>query len=129
MPDFFKKLQAIKASVENRIENRDHQSTSFSPSAAPNAYWIASFDPSHPLTQEWRRETGAHGWGNAELENYTDSDRNSFFRPAPNGGHCMVLKSIAENDTLTSARLTSLASLGRPRGYLAATITGPSASE
>lgn len=128
MPNFLQKFNAIKANIEEHLDSRS-QSQSQSHFATPSAaYWVASFTPDHPVSKEWRHETGAHGWGNNELEDYTNSERNSFFRPTAFGAHCLVLKAVAEPNSLTSARLTSLVALGRDKGYLTARITAPSAS-
>ena len=78
--------------------------------------------------QEWRHETGASGWGNNELQDYTISDANAFFGQSWNGAGCLVIRAIVEENKFTSARLTSRKSLERCRGYLQARIKAPSAS-
>ena len=130
MPDFLKGFNAVKAKIEAGMNSSSHsqfpgqQNVLYQSMSAPSTpYWTANFNTDQPVTSEWRRETGAHGWGNAELEDYTDSDRNSFFRQST-----LVLKAIVEGNSLTSARLTSHEKLGRDRGYLEASIVAPSAS-
>lgn len=85
----------------------------------PQQYWAAKWD----LTNGWRHETGASGWGNAELQDYTTSPQNSYV-----DGSTLVMKAIVEpSGRITSARLTSHKTLERERGYLSARITAPSA--
>jgi beta-glucanase (GH16 family) len=72
-------------------------------------------------------ETGAHGWGNNESQNYTSSPENSFFTP----DNKLVLRAIANSsssgDKFTSARLFTHKKLDRQRGCLSAVITAPCA--
>ena len=56
-------------------------------SAAHSLAWPEEFDgpagsPASPRT--WRRETGGHGWGNQELQYYTDSTANAALDGASN---------------------------------------------
>jgi hypothetical protein len=99
-----------------------------SPSQASSyAYWELSSDPSRPVSEDWKHEVGANGWGNNELQNYTTSSANSRHARV-NGRDCLVLSAVAERGTFTSARLMSKVCLDRERGYLSARITAPSAS-
>ena len=79
--------------------------------------------PDVPLSHDWRQETGASGWGNAELQDYTTDELNSHV-----SGNGLGLRAVVEPQKITSARLTSHKTLGRDRGYLMARITAPSAS-
>jgi beta-glucanase (GH16 family) len=81
-------------------------------------YWEAKWD----LINGWRHETGSSGWGNAELQDYTNDQRNAHVE-----GSTLVIKAIVEPGRITSARLTSHKTLERDRGYLMARITAPSA--
>lgn len=107
--------------------NQTSRPSTYNRPSPPVPYWTATFDKTLPITQEWRQETGDHGWGNNELQNYTTSERNSQFREV-NGRQCLVLRAVADGDSFTSARLTSKVTLGRVRGYLSARISAPSAS-
>lgn len=93
-----------------------HDQTPIQPPA--QEYWEAKWD----LVNGWRHETGASGWGNAELQDYTNDQRNSYV-----DGTTLVMKAIVEPGRITSARLTSHKTLERDRGYLMARITAPSA--
>ncbi|KAI9699856.1 MAG: hypothetical protein M1820_007031 [Bogoriella megaspora] len=103
--------------------------TSSKPSST-SAYWHPTFHPTIPVSQHFQHEQGAHGWGNNEAENYTDSSNNSFHT----ADHKLVLRAIANSSApdhlarYTSARLISHQKLGRQRGCLVATITAPCAS-
>lgn len=97
--------------------------------AQPSAYWSPTFDPSVPIWQYFEQETGQHGWGNNEAQNYTNSPTNAFF--TPNGQ--LVLRAIAQHNApsreqqFTSARLVSDQKLQRDSGCLIARLTAPSA--
>jgi hypothetical protein len=42
-------------------------------------YWAARFDPNAPISQEWDEKLGNNnGWGNNELQHYTNERANSF---------------------------------------------------
>ena len=43
-----------------------------------NIVWQDEFDKDSLDLTKWSRETGGHGWGNNELQYYTDSDSNSY---------------------------------------------------
>lgn len=55
-----------------------------------------------PDTQKWGYDTGDHGWGNNELQNYTNTRTNSYVE---NGK--LVIKALKTNDKWSSARLVS----------------------
>ncbi|MTG87936.1 family 16 glycosylhydrolase [Cellulosimicrobium sp. BIT-GX5] len=76
--------------------------------AAPgDLVWSDEFDGaagSAPDPAVWNHETGAHGWGNAELQNYTASRANS----ALDGQGNLVITARREADgSYTSARMTT----------------------
>jgi hypothetical protein len=87
------------------------------------------------LSECWKHELGAHGWGNNELQDYIDGADCSYLRPLPAGveeRHQLVICAHAEDRTGTfkSARLRSKFCLrdgpeGAARGYLSARITAP----
>jgi len=95
----------------------------------PATYWEADFSSSASVSTNFAHETGDGGWGNNELENYTDNSTNSFH----SSNDELVLRALvnsknADNKTrYTSARLTSHQRLEKRRGYVEATITAPSA--
>ena len=120
----------LKASVKEHLaEQRQHSVGSNHPhepehgQVQPAAYWQASMRPNVPLSRDWRQETGASGWGNAELQDYTTDERNSHI-----DGNGLSLRAVVEPQRITSARLTSHQTLGKDKGYLMARITAPSAS-
>lgn len=65
-------------------------------------------------------ETGDNGWGNNEKQMYTDTPANSFHHD-----NRLIIRGLVQNGSYTSARLSSKQQLGRPRGYLTATILAP----
>ncbi|CAG8951494.1 hypothetical protein HYFRA_00007410 [Hymenoscyphus fraxineus] len=90
------------------------------------SYWQPHFDPSLPISTYFIHETGSHGWGNNESQNYTNSPQNSFFGPSQlivRG----IVNSSAEHDKYTSARLISEQRLARTCGFLSATVRAPCA--
>ncbi|MGN7191398.1 MULTISPECIES: family 16 glycosylhydrolase [unclassified Curtobacterium] len=70
----------------------------------------------------WRFDTGAGGWGNAELETYTDSRRNA----ALDGNGNLVITAIREADgSYTSARLKTESTFTAQYGRVEARIRIP----
>ncbi|KAF2133885.1 glycoside hydrolase family 16 protein [Dothidotthia symphoricarpi CBS 119687] len=90
------------------------------PSQGEKVYWKPSFAASTPVSQNFRHETGDHGWGNNEKQMYTDQATNSFHHD-----NRLIVRALVQNGSYTSARLTSFQTLSRPRGYLTATILPP----
>lgn len=76
----------------------------------PNTYpgmqlvWSDEFSDNQLNSQWWNYEKGASGWGNNELENYTDSKDNVFLE---NGS--LIIKAIKADgaNTYTSGRITT----------------------
>jgi beta-glucanase (GH16 family) len=105
----------------------DETSVSSTKTSSNPPYWQADFSPSTPITANFTHEVGDWGWGNNELENYTDSPQNSYHTAS----NSLVIKAIVNSkgseNKYTSARLTSKQLLGRCRGYIEATISAPSA--
>jgi beta-glucanase (GH16 family) len=119
----FNKLKGLaKEQLEKHNQQRPqhpsggHDQTPIHPPS--QRYWESKWD----LVNGWRHETGASGWGNNELQDYTTDQRNSYV-----DGTALVMKAIVEPGRITSARLTSNQTLERERGYLTARITAPSA--
>ncbi len=56
-----------------------------------------------PSTENWTYELGAGGWGNEELQEYTDSRENSFV----SGGKLNIVANRADDGRITSARVVS----------------------
>ena len=54
--------------------------------------WSDEFSESTLDESSWTRETGGHGWGNNELQYYTNRDINSFCE----NGH-LVIQALEEN--------------------------------
>lgn len=64
--------------------------------------WSDEFNGGNVNTNSWNYETGGGGWGNNELENYTNSTKNAYIT---NGGY-LVIEARQESDgSYTSARL------------------------
>ena len=67
--------------------------------------WADEFDGpanSAPDPSKWTRDLGQSGWGNKELENYTNSTENAFLDGA---GHLVIQAMRAGEGGYTSARL------------------------
>jgi hypothetical protein len=90
------------------------------PPQGERVYWQPSFDQATPVAQNFRHETGDHGWGNNEKQMYTDNPANSFHHD-----NRLVVRGLVQGGSYTSARLTSHQTLSRSRGYLTATILAP----
>ena len=78
--------------------------------ASPPA-WQDDFNQpagSGPNPAVWTHDIGDNGWGNAELEYYTDSRENSFVTddPAATDGKALVIRAVRQADgRITSARI------------------------
>jgi beta-glucanase (GH16 family) len=74
-----------------------------------------------------KHECGDWGWGNNELQNYTDSPENSFHTQ----NNVLVLRAVVNggkpDNKYTSARLRVHHTLARQNGYVEATISSPCA--
>jgi beta-glucanase (GH16 family) len=64
-------------------------------------YDLAAGTPPDP--RRWRHETGAGGWGNGEVQRYTDDPANA----AHDGGGHLVLRAVRDGEAVTSARLVT----------------------
>ena len=75
--------------------------------------WQDEFDQpvgTGPDPAKWAYDLGDNGWGNKELQTYTDSRENSFVTadPEATGGHALVLKAVrTPAGGYTSARLNT----------------------
>ncbi|NYH54740.1 beta-glucanase (GH16 family) [Nocardiopsis arvandica] len=87
--------------------------------------WSDEFDGaagSAPNPAHWNHETGDHGWGNNELQNYTDNRANS----ALDGNGNLIITARQETDgTYTSARLTTQNKIEHAYGHIEARIKIP----
>lgn len=94
--------------------------------AAPgDLVWSDEFDGAAgqaPDPANWTHETGDHGWGNNELQNYTDSRENS----ALDGEGNLVITARQEADgSYTSARITTQDKVEQAHGRIEANIKIP----
>jgi beta-glucanase (GH16 family) len=65
--------------------------------------WSDEFDyQGEPDLQKWEYDIGGHGWGNQELQTYTDSRTNSYVQDGK-----LTLKALKTNGNWTSARLVT----------------------
>lgn len=65
--------------------------------------WADEFDyTGKPDPEKWGYDTGDHGWGNQELQNYTDSETNAYVQ---NGK--LTIRAVKHNGNWTSARLVT----------------------
>jgi len=97
------------------------------------AYW--TYDSSSAVSSSFYHKTGQTGWGNNELQNYTDNPQNSFYSPSRfTNQPILILQAIANSQApsqetkYTSARLVSHQTLSRQRGYLHIRVTAPIAA-
>jgi beta-glucanase (GH16 family) len=71
--------------------------------------WSDEFSSSTINTANWTFETGAGGWGNQELQNYTDGDNASV----QNGVLVITAKKVNDNKTYGSYTSTRMISWGK----------------
>lgn len=93
------------------------------PQPAPQPYHQFYFQPGRPVSEQFKHQLGGGGWGNNELQNYTNDDTNSFHTQDSK----LVLRGLAQNGQYTSARLTSWQTLGKQKGSLIAVASPPCA--
>ncbi|PDP87208.1 1,3-beta-glucanase, partial [Glycomyces fuscus] len=93
--------------------------------AQADLVWSDEFDGaagSAPNPAHWNHETGDHGWGNNELQNYTDNRANS----ALDGQGNLVITARQEADGgYTSARITTQNKIEHAYGRIEARIKIP----
>jgi len=91
---------------------------------SPVLVWSDEFNGparSAPDATVWGFDTGAGGWGNGELETYTQSTDNAFL---DGNGH-LVIRALASGGGYTSARLKTQAKFQLQYGRLEARIKIP----
>lgn len=64
--------------------------------------WSDEFNGPNLNPNTWNYETGAGGWGNNELENYTNTTKNTYIT---NGGYLVIEARKEPDGSYTSARL------------------------
>ncbi|MFC4629309.1 family 16 glycosylhydrolase [Promicromonospora alba] len=95
------------------------------PAAVGALSWSDEFDGaagSAPNPANWNLETGAGGWGNNELQNYTSSRENSAL---DGNGNLVITARRDGNGGYTSARLTTQGKVQPKFGHLEARIKIP----
>lgn len=117
-------FRTLSSSTELKIV----QSTSSTGEAmfVPEGYelfWSDEFDGTSLNTDWWTCETGGHGWGNAELQYYTDREENVEVRD----GSLVITarKEDYQGSKATSARLITLGKVYFKYGYIVASIKLP----
>jgi len=81
-----------------------------------------------PDPAKWTHDLGQNGWGNAELENYTDSRENSFVvdDPAATDGKALVIRAVRTAEGgYTSARLKTQGKYAATHGRIEARMKLP----
>lgn len=116
---------ATTAAVGAALTPDDHAAAATTTSSGGVLLAADEFDGaagSAPNPGIWRFDTGAGGWGNAELQTYTDSRRNSALDGAGN----LVITARREADgTYTSARLKTEGTFTAQYGRIEARIRIP----
>ena len=101
------------------------------PSVLPRLVWQDEFiQPvgSAPDPARWAHDLGDNGWGNKELQTYTDSRENSFVAadPEATGGRALVLKAVrTPGGGYTSARLKTHGKFATGPGRIEARLKLP----
>jgi beta-glucanase (GH16 family) len=94
----------VKVIAKNASTQTINKTTSVTVTVAQTILWSDEFDtPGAPDPAKWGYDLGAGGWGNAELQYYTNRPENAIVE-----GGVLKIKSIRENfsgSTFTSARL------------------------
>ena len=91
--------------------------------AHPTAFWSDEFQGDALDLTKWRYETGATGWGNNELQYYTDRAENAYV--ADGILHIAAKKESYEGASYTSARLITKGKFEFAYGTIEARIALP----
>lgn len=88
--------------------------------------WSDEFDTpgsgNAPDSAKWSYQTGGGGWGNNEVQTYTDGRANSFVE-----GGMLNVRAVKANGSWTSARLRSIGKGDWTYGYMEARLRVPAA--
>ena len=90
--------------------------------------WQDLFDAEELNPLRWEIEVNGAGGGNAELQYYTDSERNVRLGKDEQGNGCLILSAIRENylgKNFTSGRITSKNRVAFTHGKIEAAIRLP----
>jgi len=91
------------------------------PDYDPNLIWREEFiNTGAPDQSRWNYETGGGGWGNNELQTYTDSEDNAY---VDNG--MLTITALDDGGSYTSARITTQNKFDFKYGRIAARIKLP----
>ena len=100
--DYEVQLTVTQAGVDY-IETQTIVIADDDPDYDPNLIWREEFiNTGRPDQSNWNYETGGGGWGNNELQTYTDSEDNAY---VDNG--MLTITAIDDGGSYTSARLTT----------------------
>ncbi|MBN1413000.1 MAG: family 16 glycosylhydrolase [Spirochaetales bacterium] len=93
-------FEPTEAVVESKpMENRDLW----------ELVWSDEFDGPEIDRKNWVNETGGHGWGNGELQNYTKNPENSSIAKDADGNSVLLIQALKETKNgktgYTSARM------------------------
>lgn len=89
--------------------------------SAQTLIWSEEFNyTSAPDSDVWSYDLGDWGWGNAELQNYTDDPANAWVN-----GSNLVITAIRQGNSFTSARIKTLDKLTFKYGTVEARISTP----
>ncbi|GLU47159.1 endo-1,3-beta-glucanase [Nocardiopsis ansamitocini] len=120
-------LVAVDTLTPEAVDGPEAQLTAGSElMAAPgDLVWSDEFNGaagSAPDPSKWTHETGAHGWGNQELQNYTTSRGNSAL---DGNGNLVITAKRESNGSYTSARMVTKDKFERAYGRFEARIQIP----
>ncbi len=96
--------------------------------AEPTLLWSDEFNQpagAAPDPAKWVYDLGGGGWGNKELETYTDSRENSFVTTDPGAldGHALAIRAVkTASGGFTSARLKTLGKFAVTYGRIEARL-------
>lgn len=110
----------------NNATNSNGTTPDYNPGNQWRLFWSDEFNGSAIDTDTWGYDTGQHGWGNGEYQNYTTSSENSYVE---NGN--LVIKAIYngggynQRGNYTSARLISEGKFSFKYGLVLARMKAP----
>jgi beta-glucanase (GH16 family) len=115
---------AVAVACGSTTSNPGTNPTPAPPTPPPTAAWSDEFDgPANALpdSSKWTYDLGGGGWGNQELETYTNSPDNVHL---DGNGH-LIIRVVSNGSAFTSARLKTQGLFTAQYGHLEASIKLP----
>ena len=115
---------AMVVSAMTTSVNMSVQTVKAAPTTGSQLVWSDEFNGSSLDTSKWSYETGGSGWGNNELQYYTDRTDNAYV--SDGALHIKAKRESYGGKNYTSARLNTNGKFTFTYGYVEARLALPS---